>query len=216
MNRLWLNLSFVGFIAAVLTAGMVTHLVNVNRRLERQVATVQTQPAGQTAAAPYQIPQEIVYLANRAGIPLADMVTTHAQIGIGQGARVCDPKYYAACYDPADQTIRIYVATFTNPNQDPTTTLAYEYSHYIWQKLGTSGQAPLKPMLDDWYLKNRARVDVSQANLIKTEGGFGTPAFEDELHSIACTETQDSELAPALLAHCTSFLPNRSVLKNIF
>lgn len=175
----------------------------------------------QSVAAPvaqsvYVPSQEIVGLANKIGMPISAVTDTQAQIGIGQGASVCDPKYFVACYDGSTHTIRIYESTFTTPNEDPATSLAYEYGHYVWQMMPQAQKDAITPDMNAWYLANRPRVDGVLGDLERIEGGFGTPAFEDELHSTVCTHVNDAELGRTLLAHCTSYLPNRTALKNVF
>lgn len=165
----------------------------------------------------YVIPQEMKGLATRIGLSDADLYATKAQFGAGQGAAACPPAYFVACYDGNTKTIHIYIQAFTRPGEDPATSLAYEFSHYQWQVVMTdTDRATIKPMLDAFYLQNKARIDQTQPDIIRLEGGFGSEVFEDELHAIACTEVADNELAPALLAHCSSYLPIRSALKNIY
>ncbi len=168
------------------------------------------------AAEAYDPPRELVYLSQKLGLPQAALNQTHAQIGIGQANALCNPQFFVACFDQNTQRIYLYLRVFQDPNEDPATTLAYEYSHYIWLNTSEATKANLKVMLDQLYLANKGRIDATQQNLIRVEGGFGSMAFDDEMHSIACTEMQDNELQPALLAHCASFLPNRSALKNIY
>jgi len=207
MKKLLLSLGIIGAFAGGIIFGVV-YKAAVNNSQDS---------VAQASAAPdtYRPSQEMVYLANKIGLSTDYLNKTHAQFGIDQG-KFCDPAVFIACYNPNEKTVRLYIKVFTKTDEDPATTLGYEVSHYVWQSMPDSEKEAIKPAMNNWYLAHKSQVDSTQSGLIKAEGGFGSDNFEDELHSITCTEVADNELAPELLAHCSAFLPNRSALRNIY
>lgn len=156
---------------------------------------------------------QMIVLGQRIGLTVDELKLTHAQVGSSAG---CNGQYFVACFDPATDTITISEKVFTSPYEDPATTLGYEYAHFVWKITPESERAEIEPAMNAWYMAHKARVNATQSNIIREEGAFGSPAFEDELHSIACTEVSDNELAPNLLTHCAAFLPNRMALRNLY
>lgn len=163
----------------------------------------------------YEPSREMVGLARKVGIPDSYLYATQAQFGIGQG-NVCDPKIATACYDPNTRIIHLYIAVFTNPNEDAATDLGYEMGHYVWQDMAESEKVTYRPMLTAIYQISPPIFKSYIAPVLAVEGGLGSDAFYDEMHSSACTQISDRYLPPALLAHCSTYLPIRSALKNIY
>lgn len=94
-------------------------------------------------------------------------------------------------------------------NADPyrrRSTLAHEYLHWQWQKGDRASQADL----DAIYPLLRGRMQFYE-NL-----GIGTPAFLNEVNSIACTEVADYKLPPTLRQYCASHIPNRNLLPSYY
>lgn len=85
-------------------------------------------------------------------------------------------------------------------------TVAHEYLHWQWFKGDRARTEDLNAVYP--LLVNRMR-DYERL-------GVGSPAFLNEVNSIACTEVADYKLPPTLRQYCASHIPNRSALPSYY
>lgn len=159
----------------------------------------------------YKIPQELIDAAAPIGLTDQQLINVHAQIGAEPNSCLSVAQ---SCYDPNSDTVRVYVAAFTDGQA--TESLAYEYYHHVWQKvLSEQQRQALIPQLQGLYaqLAPTHPILVQEVSiLVSGEGALGSPAINDELNSLACTKVQDSQLPLDILHYCNTYVPHREVL----
>lgn len=99
-----------------------------------------------------------------------------------------------------------------NPGQDDKATflsLGHEYYHYYWKnELTPDEKADLSNKLVDFY-----NGDTWLQNRMKpyNDAGCKDECFNDELHSVTCTEIPSWVITQKFIDYCNSVVPNRSL-----
>jgi hypothetical protein len=195
----------VTFVTGLSLGIWATNAINQDDFKEQMVGKIQ-----------YRIPVELQEAGRKVGITDEQLIATHAQLGADPGS--CSVNLTTACYQPDTKTIRLFGSAF-NPKKNivgPEGSLAYEYSHYIWQGMTQAEKKKFRGEVDKFYKSNQEVIDMSQGRLFRAEGGVGSEAYYDEMHAIMCSETSDNLLSPYVLTHCSNYLPHREILEKIY
>lgn len=87
-------------------------------------------------------------------------------------------------------------------------TLAHELLHAVWARMSNRERDELKSSLDAVYQSNK---DIAEHLAL-----YNNDSFYDELHSIAGTQTDQSQMSPVLAAHYAKYFEKQSKVYNFF
>lgn len=85
-------------------------------------------------------------------------------------------------------------------------TVGHEYLHWLWQNNIRPSDADLNAVYPLLVVRMK---DYERL-------GVGTPAFLNEVNSIACTEVADYKLPLTLRQYCASHIPSRNLLPSYY
>lgn len=87
-------------------------------------------------------------------------------------------------------------------------TLAHEILHAVWARMSNREREELKSSLDAVYQSNK---DIAEHLAL-----YSDDTFYDELHSIAGTQIDQSQMSPVLSAHYAKYFEKQSKVYNFF
>ena len=87
-------------------------------------------------------------------------------------------------------------------------TLAHEILHAVWARMSNREREELKSSLDAVYQSNK---DIAEHLAL-----YSDDTFYDELHSIAGTQIDQSQMSPVLAAHYAKYFEKQSTVYNFF
>lgn len=194
----------VGFMVGIIVLASIWQVV---KPVSAQVFTDPVIPA-------YQVPDQILTMANQLGLNQQYLVDAKAQIGTAtncpQEAQV------VACYDPNTSIIYVLPSAFTDGSLEANSSLAHEYLHYIYQHvMSEQDHANLTLAGQRTYDTNSVFRERMQPYV---DRGIlpGSETFGNEAFAINCTEMSDREMTPSWLTMCSHWIPNRAALPSDF
>lgn len=88
---------------------------------------------------------------------------------------------------------------------------AHEYLHFVWAEIDPEYRNSLLPYLDSvWNTVPRFNKRLD------TYTGLTSDDKYNEIQAYSCTEVADFKIPAPLLAYCTKYIPNRSVLPSYY
>lgn len=126
----------------------------------------------------------------------ADTIPPAADLDVATTAAV----YY-------DTTTTIYVKTGYTPWQTKNL-LAYEFMHYVWDRLATPAQHNMINLEGDSLVQTSTKFQTELAPFL-APGNIAPDVQNDERDSIICTRLGVAELSDNANAYCSQYIPNR-------
>ena len=140
-----------------------------------------------------------IFKATRAELQEADAFNKNCSDGDGN-------YYVLGCY--SNDHIYIYNIKHKELPGNRQSTLAHEILHAVWSRMSDRERDELKSSLDALYASNE---DIAAHLKLYDE-----QSFYDELHSIAGTQVDRSQMSPVLAAHYAKYFENQSKVYAFF